>query len=78
MPAMTLTDLQKGKVERAIRYVRESFFEGTRFTTLEDLNRRAWPYVIAEVLRQVIRRDKRFKNGQVATTPAAVRKAAGA
>ena len=26
---------QKGKVERAIRYVRESFFEGTRFTTLE-------------------------------------------
>jgi transposase len=33
---------QKGKVERAIRYVRESFFEGTRFTTLEDLNRRAW------------------------------------
>jgi transposase len=32
---------QKGKVERAIRYVRESFFEGTSFTTLEDLNRRA-------------------------------------
>jgi transposase len=32
---------QKGKVERAIRYVRESFFEGTRFTTLEDLNGRA-------------------------------------
>jgi transposase len=35
---------QKGKVERAIRYVRESFFEGTRFTTLEDLNRRAWSW----------------------------------
>jgi transposase len=35
---------QKGKVERAIRYVRESFFEGTRFTTLEDLNRRAWAW----------------------------------
>jgi len=33
---------QKGKVERAIRYVRESFFEGIPFTTLEDLNRRAW------------------------------------
>lgn len=32
---------QKGKVERAIRYVRESFFEGMRFTTLEDLNGRA-------------------------------------
>jgi transposase len=35
---------QKGKVERAIRYVRESFFEGTRFVTLEDLNRSAWAW----------------------------------
>lgn len=35
---------QKGKVERAIRYVRESFFEGTRFTTLEDLNSRTWEW----------------------------------
>jgi transposase len=35
---------QKGKVERAIRYVRESFFEGTHYTTLEDLNRRAWTW----------------------------------
>lgn len=35
---------QKGKVERAIRYVRESFFEGGHFTTLEDLNRRAWAW----------------------------------
>jgi transposase len=35
---------QKGKVERAIRYVRESFFEGSRFTTLEDLNHRAWAW----------------------------------
>lgn len=35
---------QKGKVERAIRYVRESFFAATPFTTLEDLNRRAWAW----------------------------------
>jgi transposase len=35
---------EKGKVERAIRYVRESFFEGLAFTTLEDLNRRAWAW----------------------------------
>jgi transposase len=35
---------QKGKVERAIRYVRESFFEGTRFTTLDDLNDKAWAW----------------------------------
>ncbi len=31
-------------MERAIRYVRESFFEGMRFTTLEDLNGRAWAW----------------------------------
>ena len=35
-------------------------------------------YVIAEALRQVIGRDKRFKNGQAAGTPAAPRKSAGA
>jgi len=33
---------EKGKVERAIRYVRESFFEGGVFTTLSELNQRAW------------------------------------
>jgi transposase len=32
---------EKGRVERAIRYVRESFFAARRFTTLEDLNRQA-------------------------------------
>ena len=35
-------------------------------------------YVIAEALRQVIGRDKRFKNGQVHGTPGAGRKPAGA
>jgi hypothetical protein len=35
---------EKGKVERAIRYVRESFFEGSVFTTLADLNLRAWTW----------------------------------
>jgi transposase len=33
---------EKGKVERAIRYARESFFEGSVFTTLSELNQRAW------------------------------------
>ena len=32
---------QKGRVERAIRYIRESFFAARPFTTLEDLNRQA-------------------------------------
>ena len=32
---------EKGRVERAIRYVRDSFFAARTFTTLEDFNRRA-------------------------------------
>ena len=31
----------KGKVERLVRYVKENFFPGRRFTDLEDLNRQA-------------------------------------
>ncbi len=33
---------QKGRVERAIRYVRESFWAGRCFTTLEECNRQAF------------------------------------
>ena len=32
---------EKGAVERAVRYVRDSFFAARSFTTLEDLNRQA-------------------------------------
>ncbi|MFB3111814.1 MAG: IS21 family transposase, partial [Gemmatimonadales bacterium] len=32
---------QKGRVERAIRYVRDSFFAARPFTTLDDFNRQA-------------------------------------
>jgi transposase len=32
---------EKGRVERAIRYVRESFFAARSFSTVEDLNRQA-------------------------------------
>lgn len=32
---------EKGRVERAIRYIRESFFAGRSFTNLEELNRQA-------------------------------------
>ncbi|MCP3916499.1 MAG: IS21 family transposase, partial [bacterium] len=32
---------EKGRVERAIRYVRDSFFAARPFTTLEDFNRQA-------------------------------------
>src|SRR5215813_202817 len=32
---------EKGRVERAIRYIRDSFFAARRFTTLKDFNRQA-------------------------------------
>jgi transposase len=32
---------EKGRVERAIRYIREAFFAGRRFTDLDDLNAQA-------------------------------------
>lgn len=33
---------EKGGVERAVRYLRESFFAARPFTSLEDFNRQAW------------------------------------
>jgi transposase len=36
-----LTTLSKGRVERAIRYVRDSFWAGRPFTTLAECNRQA-------------------------------------
>lgn len=33
---------EKGRVERAIRYVRDSFWAGRTFTTLAECNRQAW------------------------------------
>ena len=35
---------QKGRVERAIRYVRDSFWAGRTFTTLAECNRQAWQW----------------------------------
>jgi hypothetical protein len=35
---------QKGRVERAIRYVRDSFWAGRTFTTLTECNRQAWQW----------------------------------
>jgi transposase len=43
-PCQVRAGNQKGRVERVIRYIRESFFAARPFTTLEDFNRqaRAW------------------------------------
>jgi transposase len=40
-PCQVRAGNQKGRVERAIRYVRESFFAGRSFTTLAETNRQA-------------------------------------
>ena len=40
-PCQVRAGNQKGRVERAIRYIRDSFFAARPFTTLEDLNRQA-------------------------------------
>jgi len=40
-PCQVRAGNQKGRVERAIRYVRESFWAGRDFTTLEQCNRQA-------------------------------------
>ncbi|HKF48583.1 MAG TPA: IS21 family transposase [Terracidiphilus sp.] len=41
-PCQVRAGNQKGRVERAIRYVRDSFWAGRNFTTLAECNRRAW------------------------------------
>jgi hypothetical protein len=43
-PCQVRAGNQKGRVERAIRYVRESFWAGRPFTTLEECNRQAWAW----------------------------------
>jgi transposase len=41
-PCQVRAGNQKGRVERAIRYVRDSFWAGRAFTTLTECNRQAW------------------------------------
>jgi transposase len=41
LPCQPRRGNEKGRVERAIRYIRDSFFAARRFTTLQDFNRQA-------------------------------------
>ena len=52
-PCQVRAGNQKGRVERVIRYVRDSFFAGRPFTTLEDFNGQAlvWRDTIAHQRR---------------------------
>jgi transposase len=43
-PCQVRAPQQKGRVERAIRFVRESFWAGSSFTSLEACNRQVWQW----------------------------------
>jgi len=43
-PCQVRAGNQKGRVERTIRYVRDSFWAGRIFTTLAECNRQAWQW----------------------------------
>ena len=51
-PCQVRAGNQKGRVERAIRYIRESFFAARPFTTLEDFNRQALDWCRREALNR--------------------------
>jgi len=47
---------EKGKVERSIRYIRENFFAGRTWTTIEDLNAQALEWCLTDSLERSWRR----------------------
>src|SRR5512145_1028574 len=49
---------EKGRVERAIRYIRDSFFAGRPFRDLEDLNRQADEWMIGTSAERPSRQDR--------------------
>lgn len=56
-PCQVRAGNQKGRVERAIRYVRDSFWAGRTFTTLAECNRQAWQW------RDQIAHQRRWPGG---------------
>jgi Integrase core domain len=69
-PCQVRAGNQKGRVERAIRYIRDSFWAGRRFTTLAECNRQAllwrdeiahqrpWPGDSARTVEQVFNEEQ--------------------
>ena len=49
---------EKGKVERSIRYIRDNFFSGRTFTTLEQFNKEALDWCLNESLDRIWRRGE--------------------
>ncbi len=48
---------QKGRVERAIRYIREAFFAARKFRSLEDLNRQLAEWLESVTLKRIVPGD---------------------
>lgn len=55
---------EKGRVERAIRYVRDSFYAGRRYTDLADLNRQASEWTHGPAQQRKCPEDKSMTVGQ--------------
>jgi hypothetical protein len=49
---------EKGRVERSIRYIRDNFFAGRVFSTLEQLNKEALDWCLNESLDRIWRRGE--------------------
>ncbi len=49
---------EKGRVERAIRYIRDSFFAGRQWTDLDDLNAQAAQWCAEQAMRRPCPEDK--------------------
>ena len=56
---------EKGRVERAIRFVRTSFFPGRRYKDLGDLNRQAYSWCQTRALERRWPEDKRLSVAEV-------------
>ena len=65
-PCQVRAGNQKGRVERAIRYVRDSFWAGRTFTTLAECNRQAWLW------RDEVAHQRRWPGGDHMTVAAAL------
>lgn len=55
---------EKGRVERAIRYIRSSFFQARRFADLNELNRQAQEWSLTVAMQREWPEDKRLSVGQ--------------
>ena len=62
-PCQVRAGNQKGRVERAIRYVRDSFWAGRTFTTLAECNRQALLW------RDQVAHQRRWPGGDTARSP---------